>query len=439
MKQIKKIVWVTMFASLLTACDPGNKPDQNTQASGVVASSESAIVQQPLDLRTTEVSLLKKAEEGVAQDQFALGRFYELNKRDYLNALKWYEKAAKQGYASAQVKMGNHHASWYPMGYVGAYDFEFLTANRQENKKKALDWYEKAAAQNNAEALFRLAQEKESSEDVAGTKERYQKALKAIEQAAQSDENVELLLAQLYLSGLAFYSDKGEVVILKSDLSKGQKILKKLADKNNLEAMSILAYSYQAIGDEDGLVNFQQAVSYYKKAADQNYIPAILALGEIYWLSTNARLENEKRAVEYYEKASMLGSVYADYSLGRHYLGWGNEGECEGTGSSTLTNRGKGLDYLKKAAEKGSVDAAKLLGNFYQYDSEREGVADLKQAKAWFNKAAELGADISAELQNIKEQEAEKKRASETKVPVVSSEPVAPSPAKIEESNTTQE
>ena len=78
MKQIKKIVWVTMFASLLAACDSGNKTDQNTQVSAVVASSESANVQQPLDLRATEATLLKKAEEGGAQDQYALGRFYGL-------------------------------------------------------------------------------------------------------------------------------------------------------------------------------------------------------------------------------------------------------------------------------------------------------------------------------------------------------------------------
>ncbi len=391
-------------------------------------------------MRATEATLLKKAEEGSAQDQYALGQFYDLYKRDHVNALKWYEKAAEQGYASAQVKMGNHYASWYPVGYTGEYDFDYLVGTRQEDKKKAVEWYEKAIAQNHPEALLRLAQEKESSEDVSGTKERYQKALKAIENSAdKGDEESKLLLTQLYLSGLAFYSDKGEVVILKSDLSKGQKILHQLAGKNNLEAISILAYSYQVLGDEQGLANLQEAVKYYKKAADQNYVPALIALGEIYWVSTNAKLENEKLAVEYYEKASMLGSMYADYSLGRHYLGWDQEGDCGSVGNGNLINKGKGLGLLRKAAEKGSVDAARILGNFYRYDSEREGVADLKQAKVWFKKAAELGADTAADLQDIKDQEAQKQR--EIKASAEVTKPSDQEPVKTSETdnNTAKE
>ncbi len=221
---------------------------------------------------------------------------------------------------------------------------------------------------------------------------------------------------------MAFYADKGEVVILKNDLSKGQKILLQLAEKNNLEAMNILAYSYQSIGDDQGLLNLPEAVKYYKKAADQNYVPALIALGEIYWVSTNAKLENEKLAMAYYEKASMLGAVYADYRLGRHYIGWDQEGECDSVGNSSLVNKNKGVGLLKKAAERGSVDAALALGNFYRYDSERDGVADLKQAKIWLKKAAELGADTSAELQDIKEPEAEKKRESEAKDSAASTE-----------------
>ena len=86
------------------------------------------------------------------------------------------------------------------------------------------------------------------------------------------------------------------------------------------------------------------------------------------------------------------------------------------------------------------MDAALLLGNFYQYDSEREGVADLKQAKTWFKKAAELGVDTSADIQHIKEQEAEKKRESESKGSATSTESVVPLPAKTEENNNaTQE
>ena len=73
--------------------------------------------------------------------------------------------------------------------------------------------------------------------------------------------------------------------------------------------------------------------------------------------------------------------------------------------------------------ERGSVDAALALGNFYRYDSERDGVADLKQAKVWLKKAAELGADTSAELLDIKEQEMQKQQAARASAETAASTP----------------
>ena len=60
---------------------------------------------------------------------------------DYTAALKWYRKAADQGYAPAQVKLGS-------MYYEGQ--------GVQREMQKALKWYLKAASQGYASAQFNL-------------------------------------------------------------------------------------------------------------------------------------------------------------------------------------------------------------------------------------------------------------------------------------------
>jgi TPR repeat protein len=53
--------------------------------------------------------LIKKAEEGDADDQNTLGHKYNLGEEvplDYAKALKWYRVAAEQGHAVAQYNLG---------------------------------------------------------------------------------------------------------------------------------------------------------------------------------------------------------------------------------------------------------------------------------------------------------------------------------------------
>ncbi|MDX7747115.1 hypothetical protein SJS52_16750 [Aeromonas veronii] len=64
-----------------------------------------------------------EAELGVASAQFALGEIYENGEeRDYEQALAWYRKAAINGYADAQYRLGKLHEQWHSgMGfYLGS-------------------------------------------------------------------------------------------------------------------------------------------------------------------------------------------------------------------------------------------------------------------------------------------------------------------------------
>src|SRR4051794_26144099 len=95
---------------------------------------------------TSEFDHLKaKADSGDAEAQFALGLMYDLGidvPRNYAESGKWYLKAANQGLAEAQFKLGVRY-------------FEFGKQAR-ENYTTAFTWFYRAANQGIAEAQFNI-------------------------------------------------------------------------------------------------------------------------------------------------------------------------------------------------------------------------------------------------------------------------------------------
>ena len=84
--------------------------------------------------------LKKKAENGDAKAQFALGDKYAVEK-NFSEAAKWYEKAAEQGVVDAQNNLS------------GAY---FDGRGVEKNYAEALKWFRKAAEQGNVLAQYNL-------------------------------------------------------------------------------------------------------------------------------------------------------------------------------------------------------------------------------------------------------------------------------------------
>ena len=93
--------------------------------------------------------LQKKAESGGAEAQCNLGRKYLSfgmdtgNQKYYREAMKWFKKAADQGFPEAQYRLGNMYSS--------------VKDKRKNNAGvKAVHWYRKAAVNGHAEAQYRL-------------------------------------------------------------------------------------------------------------------------------------------------------------------------------------------------------------------------------------------------------------------------------------------
>ena len=86
----------------------------------------------------------KAADQGNATAQYKLGLMYDKGQgvqQDYKEAVKWYRKAAEQGHAKGQFNLG-------VMYYYGD--------GVQQDYKEAVKWYRKAAEQGHNGAIEAL-------------------------------------------------------------------------------------------------------------------------------------------------------------------------------------------------------------------------------------------------------------------------------------------
>ncbi len=124
--------------------------------------------------------------------------------------------------------------------------------------------------------------------------------------------------------------------------------------------------------------NYVEAVSWYRKAAEQGHATAQYNLGCCYNFGWGV-VENKPEAVKWYRKAAEQGLADAQYNLGNCYnSGWG-----------VVENKPEAVKWYRKAAEQGDACAQYNLGCCYDRGA---GVAEDKtEAVSWYRKAAEQG------------------------------------------------
>lgn len=171
-----------------------------------VCTSVSAQVKRTQKKPVQAVAMLRKAaEEGDASAQVKLGRKYEKGEgvtKDYAKAAEWYRKAAEQGNAEAQNNLGWCYKNgkgvtqdyvkaveWYKKAAEQGDDFAQVVMGAcyyhgdgvTQNYAKAVEWFKKSAAQGNANAQHSLGVCYENGE---GVTKNYAKALEWYKKAA---------------------------------------------------------------------------------------------------------------------------------------------------------------------------------------------------------------------------------------------------------------
>ena len=141
------------------------------------------------------------------------------------------------------------------------------------------------------------------------------------------------------------------------------------------DALQDMARGDQAMKGED----IPESMKYYRLAAEQNYAPAQVAMGEL----MHSTLENEE-AVGWFLMAAYQGDPAGSYDLGQMYV----------VGEGVEQNSEKALYWIKHAAEKNYLPAIEVMADAY-----RKGdlglPLDIDQAKIWEAKLPALKASAN--------------------------------------------
>lgn len=279
------------------------------------------------------------AQNGNVTAQLEIGkRFYEGKgiEPDGEEAVKWFNAAASQGNAEAMYMLGECYAS--SSNYIeGAYIGHMLGETDDEiqidlNEKKALKWFERAAEQGNTAAKFRLA---EFYEYGKGTETNKELAMIWCRRAAR-DGYAE---AQYHLAHCYFFGE----------------------------------------GIEE---NKTEAIKWYKKAAEQGHDWSQYALGNYYFRYPDIDVNDVKEAVKWYKLAAAhkdgCANTSAQYALGDVYS----------FGCFIKPDNNEALKWYKTAADNGYFIAQEKMGEIY-LKGELGVKKDFHEAQKWYDEAGE--------------------------------------------------
>ncbi len=304
------------------------------------------------------------ALEGKAGASLKLGTIYYRNK-NYKQAMDWYMKAATN---EEDVEAMDAISDMYRDGIGVGRDF-----------LKSLEWDRKAAALGYAVSMNDIGDMyyvgRGVSKDYTMSMEWYQKA------ANKGDSDAMYRIGDIYEKGYGVPQDRGKAIkwYIKAanegsiyamnsagiyyyngiSVAKDKTVafgwFKKAAEGGSAEAMSNIGAAYE--NGEGVLKNDEEAFKWYKKAAEKGQNDAMLSIARFYGeglanLSKDARLE-----AEWYKNAAENGNANAMYVLGSCYdVAYGG----------IPFNQIEGFKWYLKAAENGYIDAMKEVSKRYK-------------------------------------------------------------------------
>lgn len=302
--------------------------------------------------------LKESAISGNPESCLELGNAYFYGKgisKDMYSAFQWYFEAAKSNNPAALFNV----ALCYDEG-IGT----------EENKIEALRWYKKAADAGVLQAKFNLAMYYKDgakfstdSGDILLEKD-FQKSLTLLKECSNSGfPPADRELAKIYFKGNK----------LKHEQNLSLKLLERAANKEDPEALYILAKHKIETGTEVGIV-----FPMIKKAADNNVPDAFELIGACYEIGKGTA-KNKDMAIGYYKKAAEAGILSAQLKLADYYL----------NGTIVNHNIWQAIYWYKKAATQNDPYALFMLGTFSD-----QGIGESinkKKALKYFMKSAQLG------------------------------------------------
>ena len=268
-------------------------------------------------------SLSKKANHNNKEIQFYLGICYaqgEGVEQDDYEAVKWFRKAAEQGYADAQCDLG----FMYEKG-----------RGVPKDESEAVKWYRKAAEQGHErarkaseEAERRAAEAKRIAEEERAKAEAEERARKASEEIAKNTRlAIEAFEAKRWEEGY------------------------RLSKNTDLKDKMIQFYLGRCYANGQGVAKDEsEAVKWYREAAEQGFARAQHNLGVFYAIGHGVT-QDYSEAVKWIRKAAEQGDPEAQRNLGVFYA----------KGYGVTQDYLEAAKWYRKAAEQGYEEAKKAL------------------------------------------------------------------------------
>lgn len=259
-----------------------------------------------------------KAKLGVADSQGTLGNVYFYNPNpDYEKALFWWGMASDNGDDNSSCEL----ASLY---YEGK--------NVERNYEKSFTLYKKA---ENTCGKYGLSKFYENGIVV---KRDNAKAIEILEgiKSKQSSE-MQKMIDDTYLG------EDLEAAIARNKLSLG-------VESGDSKSLYLAGKDFDDGGNKP--LNYTEAVSWYKKAADKGSDEAINRLWEIYYFGLLDGVKDHKSALPYLELSAKRGYTRAQVKLARMYF----------DGDGVEKNYQKAADYFQAAADRGDSNSQYSLG-----------------------------------------------------------------------------
>ena len=149
------------------------------------------------------------------------------------------------------------------------------------------------------------------------------------------------------------------------------------AELGNAIAQYNLAMMYS--NGESVYVDYQQAVYWFRKSADQKFAPAEYRLGEMYYFEKGRLPRDLDKAIELFERAAKQRDPDALMNLAM----------LAGTGEGMPHDTGKAISLIEQAHNSGNVSALDYRAMLTD-STDGRFTAD-QQRRFWIEKAAELG------------------------------------------------
>ncbi len=293
----------------------------------------------------------KAAEQGYARSQNYLGGCYYNGhgvEQDYAEAVKWYRKAAEQGNTDAQFDLG-----WcYDNGHGVEQDYA-----------EAIKWYRKAAEQGDAAALCKLGW---CYENGKGVEQDYAEAVKWYRKAEEVEEclhNIKADIGWCYAYGLANWDEAGRYY---------QEVKEEIDYQNAFDYMENEWYHGGCIPHPEENVNL------YFELAEQGNYRAMFWLGVCYRDGLGVNIDQEE-SLRWFHKAAENGDSES----------CGHLGLCFEKGEYVEQDFEVALKWYQRAVDNGDAKTCVHIGQCYE-----KGVIvsqDYKEALKWYRRALELG------------------------------------------------